>query len=149
MHYRFHVNVFARTDRAVAGATLALRKVCVTPLRGPAGGPLFHEQTLGVSFDQALAALGRLPRLDAEPDGYFLFSGGRSAELWHVNGHLFDDGDALHRVELRGDCPAEAFDALLGCFGWPQATLAFELVREGVALDEADFRAYASAAAAC
>ncbi len=36
------------------------------------------------------------------------------------------------------------FNALLGCFGWPQTPLAFELVMEGVALDEPNFRQWAS-----
>ena len=34
-------------------------------------------------------------------------------------------------------------EALLACFDWPATPLAFELVKEGVALDEAAFREFA------
>lgn len=78
--------------------------------------------------------------MDTEPDGYFLIAGGESeGQRWVVNGQLFELGERLHRVELNGACPKETFDALLRCFGWPETELVFELVREGVTLDEASF----------
>ena len=61
-----------------------------------------------------------------------------------VSGHLFDFDGRLHRVELHGECPVEAFDALVSCFGGGRVCLAFELLSEGVALDALGFFAYAN-----
>jgi hypothetical protein len=145
MHYRFHVNLFARPEQAVAGAPVELRGVQLTPLRAPDGQPPAFNAYLSISFDDALAALTQFSRLDAEPDGFFLLAGGQGPTHWSVSGHLFDYDGRLHRVELHGHCPAEVFDALLACLDWPRTPLAFELVREGVALDEPGFRAWAAA----
>jgi hypothetical protein len=104
----------------------------------------FHINLFGEPFacrwETAAAALEALPRMVFEPDGSWIWSGGVGSERWQVNGHLFDFANRLHRVELRGDCPPEAFDQLLACFGWPEQRLTFELVREGVRLSEAEFR---------
>jgi hypothetical protein len=117
--------------------------VRVASLRGNAGQPLIFDAYFPITFEEALAALVKLPRLDAEPDGFFVIAGGQGASHWRVSGQLFDFGGRLHRVELNGECPAEAFDALVACFGEADQ-LAFELVREGVALDATNFRQWAS-----
>jgi hypothetical protein len=148
MHYRFHVNLFARPELAAAGAPLQLRGAQLTTLRAPDGQPPTFDAYFPITFDDALAALTRLPRLDAEPDGFFILAGGQGPTHWGVSGQLFDFDGRLHRVELHGDCPAESFDVLLACFDWPHTPLAFELVREGVALDELQFREWAAADAA-
>jgi hypothetical protein len=96
-----------------------------------------------VTFEQAVDELRKLPRLDAEPDGFFVIAGDDYARRWQVDGHLFDFNDRLHRVQLHGECPPAVFDALLRSFGWPETTLAFELVMEAIVLDEAAFRAWA------
>ena len=80
-----------------------------------------------------------------EPDGSWIYTGGIRDSRWQIDGHLFDFEDRLHRVELHGECPLEAFDQLLRCFGWPEAELVFEQVIEGVQLDEQGFRAAAEA----
>jgi hypothetical protein len=49
----------------------------------------------------------------------------------------------LHRVDLHGQCPRETFDAILACLGWPTTPLLFELVKEGVAMEETEFREWA------
>jgi hypothetical protein len=109
------------------------------------GRPPTFDSYFAITFEQAVDSLGRLPRLDAEPDGFFLISGDHDGQRWQVDGHLFDFAGRLHRVELHGACPPDTFDALLACFGWPQTQLAFELVHEGVALGEGTFRRYAAA----
>ncbi len=63
---------------------------------------------------------------------------------WHVNGHLFDFNGRLHRLELSGTCPPATFDELLRSVGWPRQPLVFELVREGIAANELEFRRIAS-----
>jgi hypothetical protein len=97
--------------------------------------------TFPLSFEETQSRLTQLPRMDTEPDGNFLVAGGESDGLrWVINGQLFESGDRLHRIELHGTCPEVVFDDLLRCFGWPDVELSFELVREGLTLDEASFR---------
>jgi hypothetical protein len=110
--YHFHVNLFA----------------------APPGSFSF-------TWEEAAAMLERLPRMIFELDGSFVVSGDdATGHRWQVDGHLFDFDGRLHRVELHGDCPRSAFDALLRCVGWPAQPLVFEMVREGETLDEAGFR---------
>ena len=134
MRYCFHANVFARPDRVERGDAVLLRDLELPTLRAA------RDAYLPVTFEQALVALTKLPRTDAEPDGYFVVSGDADGRRWQVDGHLFDFGGRLHRVELHGECPRETFDAILGCFGWPGTPLLFELTLEGVAMDEGAFR---------
>jgi hypothetical protein len=128
--YHFHVNLF--------------------------GNP--KEASFVCTWEDAATLLEQLPRMIFEPDGSFVVSGGvERAEasrvvpdpglpsaLWHVNGHLFDFAGRLHRLELHGRCPPESFDALLRCIGWPNQPLLFEMVREGVTVDEETFRSRAA-----
>jgi hypothetical protein len=92
------------------------------------------------TWEEAAAALERLPRMIFEQDGSFVVSGGVGPSRWQVDGHLFDFGNQLYRIELHGYCPTMALDALLCCVGWPEVELEFEMVREGVTLDERTFR---------
>lgn len=146
MLYRFHANVFALPNDATESATLELRGAKLPVLRTPDGRPPTFETPLPVTFEDALSALARLPRLDAEPDGFFVIAGGAGPTRWQVDGHLFDFDGRLHRVELHGACPPETFDAIISCLGWPAAPLAFELVLDGVALAEPAFRRFAGMA---
>lgn len=110
--YRFHVNVFAASESA----------------------------PFAVTWEDAAALLERLPRMIFELDGSFVISGDDAGRRWQVDGHLFDFAGRLHRIELRGACPPAVFDELLQCVGWPDQSLVFEMVREGVRVDEQDFR---------
>ncbi len=95
------------------------------------------------TWEEAAAALESLPRMMFELDGSWIYSGDVGTNRWQVDGHLFDFDDRLHRVELHGQCPAEAFDQLLRCFGWPRADLVFERVLQGDRLSENEFRSVA------
>ena len=140
MPYRFHVNIFARPLYATDGDFIKLRGVELPTLRSQTFDAFFP-----LTFEQAYDALAKLPRIDIEPDGFFVISGDLDGKRWQLDGHLYDFGDRLHRVELHGDCPPESLDAILACLGWPQTPLAFELVMEGVALAEFEFRTFAAA----
>ncbi len=91
------------------------------------------------TWEDVAAQLEVLPRMIFEPDGSWVWSGETNGEQWHVNGHLFDFSGTLHRVELRGWCPADQFDRLLTCVGWPAIEVTFEMVREGLQLSESEF----------
>ena len=136
----FHANIFARPLQSAAGAPTTLRGLTLPTLR-----PQSFDAFFPLAFEQAYDALAKLPRIDIEPDGFFVISGDSNGERWQLDGHLYDFGDRLHRVELHGDCPPASLDAILACLGWPAASLAFELVMEGVALAEFEFRAFAVA----
>src|SRR4029079_8432588 len=110
--YRFHVNVFAAP---------------------PVG-------SFARTWEEAAAELTQVPRMIFEPDGSFVVSGDTEGRRWQVDGHLFDFDGRLQRVELHGDCPREDFDTLLQALGWPGRRVVFELVREGIRVEEAEFR---------
>jgi hypothetical protein len=139
MLHRFHVNVYAKPSQWTEFGSVNLRGE-----PRPAYRVASFDAFLPVTFEQAIRALAALPRLDAEPDGFFVVAGDAGDGRWQLDGHLFDFGDRLHRVELHGSCPATMLDMVLACFGWPNATLAFELVQEGVTLEEPEFLSYAS-----
>ncbi len=106
------------------------------------------------TWEQAGTALQGLPRMVFELDGSFVISGNieraeragpssapsANATRWQVDGHLFDFAGHLHRLELHGQCPPAAFDELLRSVGWPRQPLLFEMVREGITVNEAVFR---------
>jgi hypothetical protein len=110
--YHFHVNLFANPK----------------------------EASFTCTWEDAATQLEQLPRMIFELDGSFVVSGDHDDHRWQVDGHLFDFVGRLHRVELHGECPATAFDTLLGCVGWPVQKLLFEMVREGVTVGEQEFR---------
>ena len=92
------------------------------------------------TWEEAAESLQALPRMIFEPDGSWIWSGDVGPDRWQVDGHLFDFDDRLHRVELHGNCPEQAFDQLLKCFGWPRQPMFFEQVQQGVRLSETEFR---------
>lgn len=97
--------------------------------------------SLNVTFEEALERLANLPRLFIELDGSFVWTGATAnGQPWQVDGNLIDRGDVLAYVELKGCCSEQQFNELLTAFGWPQSPLGFQLVREGLLVDEADFR---------
>ncbi len=129
MMYHFHVNLFADPKTASFPCT----------------------------WEDAATLLERLPRMILELDGSFVISGehqraqraGPSSApsdnptRWQVDGHLFDFAGRLHRLELHGECPPAIFDELLRCVGWPHQPLVFEMVREGITVNEQEFRRHA------
>ena len=98
-----------------------------------------------VSFDEVLTALQQLNRMFIEPDGSFVWTGvAADGDNWQVDGNLIDRGNSLAYVELKGRCPEAELDKILGAIGWPKAPLAFELTRQGLVVDELEFRRLAA-----
>ncbi|TWT47707.1 hypothetical protein [Botrimarina hoheduenensis] len=151
----FHVNVYQLPESAVAGPIRPLRGAERRTMTGPNGGPPLFLATMPATFDQMQLRLAELPQCDCEPDGFFLLTGRTSdGYFWRLSGHMQEylpeesATPRMHRVELNGECPAGFLDMVLRTMGWPDATLAFELVQEGVTLGEDDFRRYAASAEA-
>ena len=103
-----------------------------------------RENVFGLSFEEVQASLICLPRTDVEPDGFFVQSGEHGGTSWRLQGHLFELGGRLWRVDLSGKCPQQALDAVLQALGWPAIDVVFQLVRQGVTVDEGDFRRWAA-----
>ncbi len=72
---------------------------------------------LPVTWEAAFQHLEQLPRMYAEPDGSFLWSG-QDPEFgtWQIEGTVFDDGTRVRRVELVGNCSQSQWSRLLDCF---------------------------------
>jgi hypothetical protein len=100
---------------------------------------------LPITFELAACRLESLDRMFLEPDGSFVWVGtAADGGAWQVDGNLIDRGDTLAHVELKGTCPEDRFGDILRCLGWPEFPLLFQLVRQGIHLDEAAFRAWAA-----
>jgi hypothetical protein len=97
-----------------------------------------------LSFEEVYFALERLPRMYIEPDGSFVWTSSVGKTSWQLDGVLYDRAQRLLHVDLKGTCPSEVLDRLLMALGWPARAILFEVVREGVFLEEAEFRRYAS-----
>ncbi len=144
--YRFEVVLHPRPPAATVAGEQAdawgLWPILAVPREGLVA-------TFAVGFDDVLAALDRLPRLVTEPDGAILWASADAGQAWQVDGTLAErDGRAL-AVELKGCCPAAAFDQLLEAFGWPRTPIMLQVMRSGVFLDEATFRRHAAARGSC
>jgi hypothetical protein len=137
--YRFDIHVHPAPATRNASESIVLEGVEYPTLVYSA----VHQRPF-VAFEEALGALERLPRMFVEPDGSFVWVGEANGERWQVDGNLFDGGYSLAYVALKGNCPPEAFDRLLGCFGWPATEVVVQLARAGVFVDEGSFRSLAA-----
>lgn len=82
---------------------------------------------LKVSWETAFDQLAQLPRMFAEPDGSFLWSGHDVAlGDWQLEGTLFDDGQVVRRIELVGNCSRDNWERFLGALGCDWGTIAVE-----------------------
>lgn len=139
--YTFDIALHARPAGLRTGPTHADARGRWATLTVP---PPLQSEPFGVPFDAALDRLGRLERLFVEPDGALLWTAGE-APAWQVDGNAWERDGRLVRVDLRGTCPADAFDRLLDACGWPAQPVMVQVVRAGVFLDEPTFRRHAAA----
>jgi hypothetical protein len=140
----FHTSLHARSESAVTSAKpVDLGGQSIRALSVP---PESLTTPFALSFEQAGEALEKLDRLFFEPDGSFVWTSPHGEPKWQVDGNLFDRAGRLLFVDLKGTCPSREFDRLLSAFGWPETSVMFQLVREAVFLDEAEFRRFAETA---
>lgn len=139
--YHFEVSLFARPTDLEFNSPVELRGVSLTPIDPTAltAGKLFT-----CTFEETATKLAALFSMDIEPDGYFVWARGIDADRWQVDGHLFDRNNKLWRVDLKGSCPKENFEELLSCIDAPTDQIVFQLVQEGITLEEANFLTWAS-----
>lgn len=142
VRYAFHATLHPRPPDAVPGPQHHDAWGEWPTLARPPGAPL---DCFPVGFEAALSGLGVVPRLFVEPDGALVWTGGVPPAAWQVDGTLCERNGRLAACELKGSCPPQAFDLLLGACGWPGVPVMVELVRAGVYLDEQTFRRHAQA----
>jgi len=141
----FCVTIHARPADATAGPAVQLAGGRFSTL---AVAPATLAATLfDCTFEEASERLEALERMFLEPDGSFVWTSSQSDQAWQVDGNLYDRAGRLSFVDLNGCCPAGEFDRLLAAFGWPRTNFVFQLTREAIVLDEAEFRRIASRAA--
>lgn len=138
--YAFDIALHARPAHLHEGPTHDDTRGRWATLTVPA--PLQNEP-FDIPFDEALDRLGRIERLFVEPDGALLWASPGGPE-WQVDGNAWERAGRLVRVDLRGACPADAFDRLLAACGWPAQPVMVQLARAGVFLDEPTFRRHAA-----
>jgi hypothetical protein len=134
----FHTRVHALAGSLEPAGVITVAAQSIDTVR-----PATALETLTATFDEVVAALAELPRLDVEPDGFFTWTSATGPDDWKLEGQLVDAGRALMYVELKGTVPADVLDQVLTTLGWPKSRLLFELVREGVYVEEPGFRQWA------
>ena len=102
--------------------------------------PLTSLSPFDCTFEEAYTALEALPGLLIEPDGSFVWGAPGGRRGWRLDGVLYDAHGRLQFVELKGCCSCAALDQLLAALGWPERQVVFQLVEQGVFLDEVRFR---------
>ena len=136
----FHACLHARPAEVRSGPTRRLAGTEIATLAiVPSDLPSF-----GLSFEEAAAALRELPRMYCEEDGSFVWVSAHGKPAWQVDGNLYDRAGRLLFVDLKGSCPSDALNRLLTACGWPATAVVFQLVREAVFVDEAEFRRHAA-----
>lgn len=136
----FHISIHARSADVTEGQDVKLDRGEFRSLAVPQAALATPFQ---ISFEEAGTALAKLDRMFFEPDGSFVWTSPSGQSAWQVDGNLFDRNGRLLFVDLKGSCQSEQFDRLLSALGWPATPMVFQLVREAVFLDEAEFRRYA------
>jgi len=136
----FHATLHRRPPGTLTTRAVELAGATYRALDLPAGS----NTAFAISFEEAATALGRLERMFFEPDGSFVWvSGSPPRAGWQLDGMLYDRGGRLQYVELKGGVAAGEFDRLLDALGRPAEGVVFQLPRQGVCLEEAEFRRYA------
>lgn len=135
--HRFHVAIHAAPQPPPARQTHILHERTLATL---VLQPHELDRPLPLSFEAAYESLERLPRMFIEPDGSFVWVAQNDEPAWQVDGLLFDRAGQLMYVELKGTCPVERFEQLLGAVGWPATPVVVQLMREAVFVDDTTFR---------
>jgi len=139
--YTFYITLHARPVEATSAGTIERGGRTYPTLAVPQPA---LAKGFALSFEQAAAALARLPRMFIEPDGSFVWTSAAADVAWQVDGVLYDRDGHLLFVDLKGSCPPVEFDRLLAAVGWPASPVLFQLTREAVFIDEATFREMAA-----
>jgi hypothetical protein len=140
--YHFHASIHARPEDFQPGQPLEMAGDSFATMQ--ISPEWLGQSALDRSFEEVVADLARLKRMYVEPDGSFVWVSSHGESPWQIDGNLHDHQERLRLADIKGNCPAERFDELLGALGWPRMQLVFQLVRSAVFLDEPEFRRWAT-----
>ncbi|HEY1603920.1 MAG TPA: hypothetical protein VGG64_30245 [Pirellulales bacterium] len=140
--YTFQITLHARPAEALPGGSIEINGQRYSTLDVPAQ---VQGTGFSVSFEETSVALAQLPRMFIEPDGSFVWVSPAGERAWQVDGVLYDRDERLQFIDLKGTCPAAAFDQVLSAVDWPTTAVMLQLTREAVFVDEATFRSLAVA----
>ncbi len=140
--YRFFLTIHARPADIKIGGEFNVGGRRMRSLEVPQAK--LAATPMNCTFEAACDRLSVLEQMFCEPDGSFVWTSAPGESAWQVDGNLYDLRGRLLFVEANGSCPAERFDQLLTALGWPETPLVFQLTREAVLLDEAEFRRVAA-----
>lgn len=98
---------------------------------------LGEDVVFPVSFDDAVAAINRLPNGYAEGDGSFGIVGPEG--VWKLVGTLYEMQAGLRYVELMGWCPQATLRELLAALGVSEESCCFQMLRGGFFVSFAEF----------
>lgn len=98
----------------------------------------------GLTFDDAIVAIGELPQLYTEPDGSFAWNSQPGEERWQLFGCLYDRGVELAYVDLYGSCDVTKLWQFFDCLRGPNMQLMVQDRVRGVFFAESYFLRSAS-----
>ncbi len=86
-------------------------------------------------FDVSMETLGEIlaaqPRCYFEWDGSFVWTGDENGVTWTLSGMIYDTGQQISRVELRGTAPLEPVHRIVGWLSIPPRELACQQILSG------------------
>jgi hypothetical protein len=93
----------------------------------PSSGQIAGESMMAITFEVLAVRLQKFDRLHFEMDGSFVWSG-LTPEPWQLDGMVYDLGNQIQRIELRGRCPQTEWLMLLNAVSYPkQLLIAYDL----------------------
>jgi len=128
-----HLVVHAAPERMLTCSEVTLGGHSLEALSLPTS---WLSRPLAVSFDEVLSRLEQLPRLYIEPDGSFIWIGPTGPAEWKIDGQLHDSASGLMTIELKVEGDSPDLCAIFHCLDWPAESLVFQLVREGIYVDD-------------
>ncbi|MBP90637.1 MAG: hypothetical protein CMJ64_28660 [Planctomycetaceae bacterium] len=132
----FHIIVHGFPNASLDTAKLSVGHIDLQTLVVPSA---LQSTPLPVTFDQAADQLESFPRLHFEPDGSFVWvSDSDSPVAWQLDGNLYDRGDSVNHVEIKGSCVPDELRRLLDVFSDDDSPLMFELVSLAVFVGEGE-----------
>jgi len=132
---RFQMAIHRRCSTVTTGPVIEWQG---EPVRTLVADMAARSATFEVPFEGLCEQLNAWPRMFLEPDGALVWVG-ETPERWQVDGVLNERGGNAWYVELKGTCPRDALEQVLGALGWPAVPVMFQLSEAGAFVDEAEF----------
>jgi hypothetical protein len=85
----------------------------------PGSGQIAGESKMAITFEVLAERLQKFDRLHFEMDGSFVWTGS-TPEPWQLDGMVYDLGNQIQRIELKGTCPRTEWLLLLNAVDHPQ-----------------------------